>query len=449
MVSVTVLCLHELFSAHRLETVPDRLSLDSIIALLRLEGRVSLAGISEILHTLGYPHDSTGMISERLKTFGGCLSNTLNVDTECQVFLLSDEIFALGRPILVTIDPVSTAILRIELAPNRKADTWELHYQALKDHLIVAKGLGSDRAESINKGFRGVFDNRVWCSDHFHEFNGLVNLMAALEKQAYAAIAEEDDRLRVFNNAKSEDNLQKRLAQYEAAQADCNQRIAQYQHVSDSLDLLFPSLYFFDPATGQHHKEQHVKSDVLTLMDWLDECELSKLQQETQIIRDHIDDIGVCYRQVEEIVQELAKTLPEEVLNFIGLAWQHDHQSHQHKGLAKQYHVAERNFWLDVVLSLLDENAESQIEQAFERFDGMVRSSSLIEMVNSQIRPHLNNCKGLITQELLKLIMFYHNHHLYKSGKRKGKAPIEILTGTKLEKTWLDCLFETIAQTQA
>ena len=97
----------------------------------------------------------------------------------------------------------------------------------------------------------------------------------------------------------------------------------------------------------------------------------------------------------------------------------------------------------------MDENAKSQIEQAFESFDGMVRSSSLIEMVNSQIRPHLNNCKGLITQEYLNLIMFYHNHHLYKSGKRKGKAPIEILTGTKLEKTWLDCLFETITQSQA
>jgi hypothetical protein len=448
MVNVTLLCLHKLLSAHQLEIVPDRLDLDSIIALLRLEGRVSLAAISEILHKLGYPHDSTGMISGRLKAFGGCLSNTLNVDTECLVFFLSDEIFALGRPILVTIDPVSTAILRIELAPNRDAKTWELHYQALKDHLMLAKGMGSDRAESINKGFQTVFDGWVWCSDHFHEFRDLVKLLARLEKQAYAAIAEEEGRLRIFNNAKSEDNLQKRLEQYEAAQADCNQKIAQYQHVSDILGLLFPSLYFFDQATGRHHTEQHVKSNLLTLMDWLDELPLPKLQQETQTIRNHIDDICACYRQVEEICNELAKTLPEDVLNFIGLAWQHDHQSHQHKGTRKKYHVAERDFWVDVVISLLDENAESRIEQAFEMFKGMVRSSSLIEMVNSQIRPHLNNCKGLITQELLNLIMFYHNHHLYKSGKRKGKAPIEILTGTKLEGTWLDCLFETISQSQ-
>jgi hypothetical protein len=448
LINVTLLCLHELLSAHRLETVPDRLDLNSTIALLRLEGRVSIAAISEILHTLDYPHDSTGMVSERLKAFGGCLSNTINVDTEYMVFFLSDEIFALNRPILVTIDPVSTAILRIELAPNRNAQTWELHFQALKDHLVMAKGLGSDRAESINKGVQAVFDNLVWCSDHFHEFRDLVKLLATLEKQAYAAIAEEEERLRVFSNAKSEDKLQKRLAQYEAAQADCNQKIAQYQHVSDILDLLFPSLYFFDQATGRHHAEQHVKSNLLTLMDWLDELQLPKLQQETQSIRSHIDDICVCYRQVEAICNELAKTLPEDALNFIGLAWQHGHQSHQHKGARKKYHVAERNFWVDAAESLLDENAVSQIAQAFEMFDGMVRCSSLIEMVNSQIRPHLDNCKGLITQELLNLIMFYHNHHLYKSGKRKGRAPIEILTGTQLEGTWLDRLFETISQSQ-
>src|SRR6266446_4844361 len=49
-------------------------------------------------------------------------------------------------------------------------------------------------------------------------------------------------------------------------------------------------------------------------------------------------------------------------------------------------------------------------------------------MVNSFIRPYLNSCQGQITQETLNLIMFYHNHRRYKGGKRKGKAPIELLT---------------------
>ena len=50
---------------------------------------------------------------------------------------------------------------------------------------------------------------------------------------------------------------------------------------------------------------------------------------------------------------------------------------------------------------------------------------------------NLLSCKGQITQEALNLIMFFHNHRLYKSGKRKGSAPIEILTNTKLGKHWI------------
>lgn len=448
MIGVTMLCLGELFATQRLETVPARFELDAFIILLRLEGQVSIGRISEILRILGYPHDSSGMVSERLKFFGGCLSNTLNTDTPFLIFYLSDEIFALGCPILVTIDPISTAILRIELASDRTGNTWKQHFSELKDHRFIAKGLGSDRGVGIINGFQDACPDVAWCSDHFHEFSDLTKLRGSLEKQAYAAITEEEVRLRVLNNAKSEENRQKRLQHYESVKADCNQKIAQYQHVSDLLDLLFPGLYFFELTTGQHRQEHQVKNDVLTLMDWLDECEHPKLQQQTQSVRNHIDDIGLCYRQVEEICLELAKTLSEETLKFVGLAWQHDHQSHQHKGEHKKYHLAERDFWLEVAMPLLGKHAQQQIEQAFELFNGMIRTSSLVEMVNSQIRPYLNSCKGQITQEHLNLIMFYHNHHLYKSGKRKGKAPIELLTGIPLEGDWLERLLQIISQSQ-
>ena len=64
------------------------------------------------------------------------------------------------------------------------------------------------------------------------------------------------------------------------------------------------------------------------------------------------------------------------------------------------------------------------------------------------IRPYLNSCKGQITQEALNLIMFYHNHHRYKSGKRQGKAPIELLTGKPLEAQWWELLLQQINSTQ-
>ena len=40
--------------------------------------------------------------------------------------------------------------------------------------------------------------------------------------------------------------------------------------------------------------------------------------------------------------------------------------------------------------------------------------------------------------------MFYHNHRRYKSGKRQGKAPIELLMGETLEADWVELLLQHI-----
>ena len=80
----------------------------------------------------------------------------------------------------------------------------------------------------------------------------------------------------------------------------------------------------------------------------------------------------------------------------------------------------------------------------FDKLDSIVRASSLVEMVNALLRPSLRSCKGHITQETLNLIMFYHNHRRYKSGKRQGKAPMELLTGKPLEAPWWELLYQQI-----
>ena len=38
--------------------------------------------------------------------------------------------------------------------------------------------------------------------------------------------------------------------------------------------------------------------------------------------------------------------------------------------------------------------------------------------------------------------MFSHNHRRYKGGKRKGKAPIELLTGETLEGDWVELFIQ-------
>ena len=45
------------------------------------------------------------------------------------------------------------------------------------------------------------------------------------------------------------------------------------------------------------------------------------------------------------------------------------------------------------------------------------------------------------------LVKFYHNHRIFnKRSKRGGKAPVEILTGQQLQKSWIDLLMDKIKE---
>ena len=118
-----------------------------------------------------------------------------------------------------------------------------------------------------------------------------------------------------------------------------------------------------------------------------------------------------------------------------------------YKAQQKRYHQHESQQWLDFSEGLLDTQFASFKALVFEKLDAIVQASSLVELVNSFIRPYLHSSKGQITQETLNLIMFYHNHRRYKSGKRQGKAPIELLTGEALEADWVALLLQHTQET--
>ena len=106
-----------------------RTEVDRHILLLRLEGHCALERMSQILRQLGLPFASVGYISQRLATYARALPKEEWTGAQI-VFLLCEEIFTLGQPILLTVEPRSLAILKIELVENREAETWKQHWDA-------------------------------------------------------------------------------------------------------------------------------------------------------------------------------------------------------------------------------------------------------------------------------------------------------------------------------
>ena len=439
--------LEVLFSDEKLLFQKDHQHFEHLLLLLRLEGHCSLLSIAAILKALQYHPNSVGYLSQFFQSVGQTLPATLLMSSKKLVFYLSDEIFAIHAPILVTIDAQSTAILKIELASDRSADTWKAHFEALEDHQFFSLGMASDRGTGLVAGYQAACDLALWVADYFHEFRDLFKVLHQLERKAYTAIVKEYDAARIFANAKSESNLHTRLQHYDTAHRACEQAIALYDQLAVLLHLLREALQLCSDH-GKLRTQEDVRSDLKLLFDMIQELDCAAIPKTLKPIRNHIDDILVPFKQAEDIDAELRLVVPHDALDFLVMAWHHDHFAYQSGSKQQRDLQSERDFWLACAEGLLGDEFDALKTLVFDKLNTIVRASSLVEMVNSLIRPYLNSCKGQITQETLNLIMFYHNHRRYKSGKRQGKAPIELLTGEPLEAPWWELLLQQVHAAQ-
>jgi hypothetical protein len=435
--------LEMLFSDEKLLFQKDHRHFEHLLLLLRLEGNCSLLSIAAILKALEYHPNSLGYLSQFFHSAGQRLPSTLVMPSKTWVFYLSDELFAIHAPILVTIDAQSTTILNIELASDRSAETWKAHFEALDKHHFVSLGMASDRGKGVVAGYQAACDMALWVADYFHEFRDLFEVLPQVERKAYAAIDKEYEAARTFANAKSEANLQKRLQQYDTAHRACEQAMALYDQLAILLHLLREALQLCSPS-GRLRTPEGVRAELTRLFDMIEALDYAAMTHTLKPIRKHLDDLLVPFKQAEAIDAELRFVVPHEALDFLVLAWHQDHLSHQSGSKKKRYYQNERDFWLVCADSLLGDAFDTLKALVFDKLDSIIRASSLVEMVNSLIRPSLNSCKGQVTQETLNLLMFYHNHRRYKSGKRQGQAPIELLTGKSLEAPWWELLCQQL-----
>jgi hypothetical protein len=253
--------LEGLFSDEKLLSQTDHQHLEQLLLLLRLEGKCSLLSISSILKALHYHPDSLGYLSQFFHSAGQALPSTLLMPSKKLVFYLSDEIFAIHAPILVTIDAQSTAILNIELASDRSAETWRTHFEDLANHHFFSLGMASDRGKGVVAGYQAACDMALWVADYFHEFRDLFEVRNQWERKAYAAINKEYEAARRFAKARSESNLQQRLQQYDTAHRACEQAITLYDQLDVLLDLLRDAFHICSPH-GTLRTPEGVRADL-------------------------------------------------------------------------------------------------------------------------------------------------------------------------------------------
>jgi len=418
-----------------------RKEVDRHILLLRLEGHCALERISHILKQLGLPFSSVGYISQRLAAYAQALPQEARTDAQI-VFLLCDEIFTLGQPILLTVEPRSLAILKIELAENREAETWKQHWDALVEAgLLEQQTVVSDQGPGLVKGctLMGLTHH----PDLFHLLRPLAMFGERFYRKALAAIAREYERGGV-GSGRSEAVINKRQAAYAAAKAEAEEQIRRYDDFCYLWTALRQALELFDEQ-GMIPELTWRKAEIEAIVTLMDELDGAQLHQDLASFTSGLAGYWGYYQRAEQGLQAFLRRYPREVVQALACGWQLERQATNSKAYGIRKRLAQdAEFYFTYAATLLPEVSEALRKEMRAALDAEVRSSSLVENVNSTLRPLLETCRGQVAQPMLDLFAYVHNHRRFVRGKRAGKAPIEILTGKEMAKTWLTSLLETI-----
>jgi hypothetical protein len=311
LLSTATLHLEKLFSDDRHPVQHDPYELERLILLLRLEGQCSIPSLSAIVKELASQPNSVGYLSESFQRYGRSLPSTLSMPSTKMVFYLSDAIVALRAPILVTIEAQSTAILNIERAADRSAQTWQAHFDTRKDHRVHSIGMASDRGLGLVAGYQAACKDALWVCDVLHAFQALFHRRRPLERTASAAIGKEDEATEKFHPAQSEANLHKRLHHYEQAHQACEQAMARYDQLDLLLHLLRDALHFCSPF-GRLRTVADVRAELTRLLRMSEEIDDAMLPQLLKPLQSHLDDILVPLKQVESMHAQLLGLMPPQ-----------------------------------------------------------------------------------------------------------------------------------------
>ncbi len=436
------------------EEVEEKLLVIREILALRLEGRCSITSISLLLTRRNLGPNSVGYISELLNEIGKQLSPVLEEGglLRIAVVLASDEIFAKGRPILITVDPVSSAILRMEIGADRSGETWAAHWQSLLDAGYIPVLLTNDEGSGMQKGAQLALEDVTRQSDTYHGVaHRLGGIRRILEQKAYKAIGAEYERQGVLASARSEEVIQKRQAAYEAAKAHSEVCIDLYDAFCACYERMLAQFVLFDEQ-GELRCVDKSKAAFLQAIADMQALGHPKANEQLQRIRGLVPVLFIFFQRAQQVVEQLGQdcldSTQKQALPFICLAFQHQKGYRKAKtGKAKAYHrqnEEEQLFLAQIVLDTTPQKAEAFINHCYEQLATIVQASSLVETINSIVRMYLNNSKNQLNQAQLNLIMFYHNHRRYTQGIRQGSTPMELLTGQSQQKDWLDLLMDKI-----
>ena len=416
--------------------------IEARILSYRFEGGSSIDAISTLLKRDGLPYSSVGSVSQILTHLGKSLLNTLESKAESlSLVFADDEIFAKSSPILITVDPVSSAILKIEWVDNRSADKWVDHLNGLVGNGFSPRLLASDAGTALKSAHERVFSDIPWQLDTFHGISHrLGDWERRLEKSANAHIEATEKRRKTRLSAKTDRVIIQRQTLCDEAEVKENQAIDLYEGFSYLYHYIIHQLTLFN-TEGKLRNRDEVEENMAIALELMTSLGHQRISKEARLITKTLPELLTYFKEAPDALDACQKlTDNKDALQSLILAWQWDKAVIKAKVTTRKHRaIKERDSYLELA-ELLIGNKEQTLElkaSITAELDQIIQASSIVECINSILRPYLNNSRNQVTQEFLNTFMFYHNHRRYHAGKRKGKTPMELLMGKEQKEDWI------------
>jgi len=379
----------------------DENTIEKTIVACMLICKGSESDTQEFMESVYHIHVSIGKISrvinkaseKALKWNNSIPLNTISIGA-------NDEIFQGNTPVLVGVDPITTYIYLMQETERRDSTTWGIALlEKEKQHLHLKTSV-NDGGTGLNKGVKEAFSEISIQADVFHAEKDISFAVLSFERKAYKDInLEYSIQKKLLRSKHQKDKL---LKEYKAA----------FEKSRLSIDMYDKAKTIYMWLVEVFAKGGYGYNDKVELIHFIAE-ELKKIDSRNDYLKKGIKFLSEntstllhLVKKAEELMCSFSKkeNIDMEVLHKM---W----EQRQYSNSSIKYNIMEGK------IGMLLGNRYTEIRKKWNKMlKQIIRASSLVECINSLIRPYLF-LKRVVPGKFLDLLQFYLNTRKYKRSR--------------------------------
>jgi len=174
------------------------------------------------------------------------------------------------------------------------------------------------------------------------------------------------------------------------------------------------------------------------IIEYLQCVDNTKVKDVASFMKRHKESVLNYFNDIEILRTKLEILIEDEFIRSVFcLIGDYEHRLGSLNGKAKKHIKKEISDWKSM---LREELGKAKFEEFYGKNSGyfgqILRSSSMVENVNSRLRRFADSARGQLTQNRLNLIRFHLNHKTFdRSEKRKGLSPYQIFFNKEVDDT--------------